>query len=140
MAALLVTVLSAVGTWWYKHREVAFAEQKNAIAVLPLQNMNGDVSVDFLRFALADEIASALAYTRTLDVRPSSMTRKYVGVDEDPRAVGSELRVDTVVTGHFLKQGDRLMVTLEAIESKSDRLLWQTTVTAPARWSDSPSW
>ena len=129
--ALLITLLVPMGAWWYKQRPGARA--KNTIAVLPLQNMNGDVSVDFLRFALADEIANALTYTRTLDVRPSSMTRKYVGIDEDPRTVGSELRVATVVTGHFLKQGDRLMVTLEAIESSSDRLLWQTTVTAPAQ-------
>ena len=52
MAALLVTVLGAVGAWWFKHREVANAEQKNAIAVLPLQNLNGDYSIDYLRFAL----------------------------------------------------------------------------------------
>src|SRR5271165_6693203 len=128
--AVLITVLVPMGAWWYKQRQGAGG--KNTVAVLPLQNMNGDVSVDFLRFALADEIANALTYTRTLDVRPSSMTRKYVGIDEDPRKVGSELHVATVVTGHFLKQGDRLMVTLEAIESSTDRLLWQTTVTAPA--------
>ncbi len=128
--ALLVTLLVPMGAWWYKQRPGA--RGRNTIAVLPLQNMNADVSVDFLRFALADEIANALTYTRALDVRPSSMTRKYVGVDEDPRQVGSELRVGTVVTGHFLKQGDRLMVTLEAIESSTNRLLWQTTLTAPA--------
>ena len=128
--ALLITLLIPLGAWWYKRRPGAGG--KNTIAVLPLQNLNGDISVDFLRFALADEIASALTYTRTMDVRPSSMTRKFVGVDEDPRRVGNELHVATVVTGHFLKQGDRLMVTLEAIETGSDRLLWQTTLTAPA--------
>jgi TolB-like protein len=128
--AVLITLLVPMGAWWYKQRPGASG--RNTVAVLPFENTNGDVSVDFLRFALADEIANALTYTRTLDVRPSSMTRKYVGVDEDPRKVGSELHVATVVTGHFLKQGDRLMVTLEAIESTSNRLLWQTTVTAPA--------
>ena len=128
--ALLITLLVPMGAWWYKQHSRAHA--RNTIAVLPLQNMNGDVSVDFLRFALADEIANALTYTRTLDVRPSSMTRKYTGVDEDPRTVGSDLRAATVVTGHYLKQGDRLMVTLEATDTSSDRLLWQTTVTAPA--------
>ena len=40
-AALLVTVLAAVGAYWLKHRSVASLEQANAIAVLPLQNMNG---------------------------------------------------------------------------------------------------
>src|ERR1022692_3232733 len=128
--AVLITVLVPMGAWWFKQRPGASG--RGTIAVLPLQNMNGDVGVDFLRFALADENANALTYTRTLDVRPSSMTRKYVGIDEDPHRVGSELHVSTVVTGHFLKQGDRLMVTLEAIETASNRLLWQTTVTAPA--------
>src|SRR6202453_4247568 len=70
-AALLVTVVSAVGAYWFKHRSAASAEQKNAIAVLPLQNMSGDPSVDYLRFALADELTSVLTYSRSLDVRPS---------------------------------------------------------------------
>ena len=106
---------------------------KNTIAVLPLQNVNGDISVEFLRFALADEISNALTYTRTLDVRPSSVTRKYAASDVDPQKAGRELHVATVLTGHFLKQGDNLMVTLEAIDVQKDRLLWQTNLTAPAQ-------
>jgi TolB-like protein/Tfp pilus assembly protein PilF len=128
-AALLVTVLAAVGAWWYKHREVAVAEQRNAIAVLPLQNMNGDISIDYLRFALADELTSTLSYTRTLEVRPSSVTRKYVALDLDPKKVGVELRVGRLLTGSFRRQGDQLSVTLEAIDVPTDRLLWQATVT-----------
>src|SRR4051812_10933691 len=131
-AALLVTVLAAVGTWWYKHREIASAEQRNAIAVLPLQNMNGDFNVDYLRFALADELSSVLTYSRTLEVRPSSVTRKYVALDLDPKKVGKELRVGRILTGSFRKQGDQLMVTLEAIDVPTDRLIWQTTVSEKA--------
>jgi len=129
---LLITVLAAVGTWWLKHREVANAQQRNAIAVLPLQNMNGDFSVDYLRFALADELASVLTYSRSLDVRPSSVTRKYVGLDLDPHKVGTELHVGRLLTGHFRRQGDQLTVTLEAIDVPTDRLLWQSSVTAGA--------
>jgi len=129
---LLITVLAAVGTWWLKHREVANAQQRNAIAVLPLQNMNGDFSVDYLRFALADELASVLTYSRSLDVRPSSVTRKYVGLDLDPHKAGTELRVGRLLTGHFMRQGDQLTVTLEAIDVPTDRLLWQSSVTAGA--------
>ena len=129
---LLITVLSAVGAWWYKHREVANEEQKNAIAVLPLQNMNGDYNVDYLRFALADELTSVLTYARSLEVRPSSVTRKYVALDLDTKKVGQELRVGRLLSGSFRKQGDQLIVTLEAIDVPTDRLLWQTTVTAKA--------
>jgi eukaryotic-like serine/threonine-protein kinase len=130
-AALLVTVLAAVGAYWVKHRSVASLEQANAIAVLPLQNMNGDFGVDYLRFALADELTSALTYSRSLDVRPSSVTRRYVEVDLDPRKVGQQLRVGKLLTGHFMRQGEQLTVTLEAIDVASERLLWQTNVTAP---------
>jgi len=130
MAAVLVTVLAAVGAYWVKHRSAASAELQNAIAVLPLQNMNGDFSVDYLRFALADELTSVLTYSRSLEVRPSSVTRKYVEADLDPRKVGQQLRVGRLLTGHFMRQGEQLTVTLEAIDVASDRLLWQGSATA----------
>jgi serine/threonine protein kinase/Tfp pilus assembly protein PilF len=131
-AALLLTVLGAVGAWWFKHREVANAEQRNEIAVLPLQNINADPSVDYLRFALADELTSVLTYSRTLEVRPSSVTRKYDTPDTDPKKVGQALRVGRLLQGHFMKQGDQLNVTLEAIDVPTDRLIWQTTVAEKA--------
>src|SRR6201987_783848 len=130
--ALLVTVLSAVGAWWFKHREVANAEQRNAIAVLPLQNMNGDPTIDYLRFALADELTSVLTYSRSLEVRPSSVTRRYQAPDLDTKKVGVELRVGRLLTGSFRKQDDQLLVTLEAIDVPTDRLLWQVNVTERA--------
>ncbi|MGD0506640.1 MAG: protein kinase [Terriglobales bacterium] len=134
VSALLLTVLVAVGAVWFKQRQMVGAgAPKNTIAVLPLQNMNGDISVEFLRFALADEIANTLTYTRTLDVRPSAITRKFVGNDVDPQKAGREVHVANVLTGHFLKQGDRLLITLEAIQVEGNRLVWQTNVTAPAQ-------
>jgi eukaryotic-like serine/threonine-protein kinase len=131
-AALLVAVLGAVGAWWYKHRQVANAEQRNAIAVLPLQNLSGDPSIDYLRFALADELTSVLTYSRSLEVRPSSVTRKYVALDLDPKKVGQALRVGRLLTGSFRKQGSNIVVTLEAIDVPSDRLLWEAPVSARA--------
>ena len=132
MAAVLVTVLSAVGAWWYKHREVANEEQRNAIAVLPLQNLNGDPNIDYLRYALADELTSVLTYARSLDVRPASVTRRFTAMDLDPKKVGLDLRVGRLLTGSYRKQGDELAVTLEAIDVPTDRLVWQTTVLAKA--------
>jgi serine/threonine protein kinase/tetratricopeptide (TPR) repeat protein len=131
VSALLLTVLVAVGAWWLKQRQAGGGAPKNTIAVLPLQNMNNDISVEFLRFALADEIANTLTYTRTLDVRPSATTRKFSGNDVDPQRAGREVHVANVVTGHFLKQGDHLLITLEAIQVDGNRLLWQTTMKAP---------
>jgi TolB-like protein/Tfp pilus assembly protein PilF len=133
VCALLLTVLAALGAWWFKQKRVAeSAAPKNTIAVLPLQNMNGDISVEFLRFALADEIANTLTYTRSLDVRPSAITRKFVANDVDPQKAGLEVHVANILTGHFLKQGDNLLITLEAIQVKGNKLLWQANIRGPA--------
>jgi serine/threonine protein kinase/tetratricopeptide (TPR) repeat protein len=126
MTALLVTLATAVGAWWFKYRASTGAAGKNTIAVLPLQNTSGDPSSDYLRFALADEMASVLTYSRTLDVRPTSITRKYVASDLDPQKLGRELHVATILTGHFLRQGDRTLVTLEATDTRNDKLLWES--------------
>ena len=103
-AVLIAAFALGIFFLWNSKRPAAphiEAASPSAIAVLPLQNMNGDATVDFLRFALVDEISNALMTTRRLDVRPSLMTRKYSGGDVDPRKAASELRVPTVVTGHF---------------------------------------
>jgi len=133
VSALLITVLAAFSAWWFTHRSSAGGAAKNTIAVLPLQNINGDFSVDYLRFALADEIVNVLTYSRGLDIHPSSATRKYVSADLDPQQVGRELRVANILTGHFLKQGERLLITLEATDVNSDRLLWQTNFNVPSQ-------
>jgi len=130
LSGLLIAVLAALGAWWVKHRAASASAGGNAIAVLPLQNMNGDFSVDYLRFALADEIDNVLTHSRTLDVRPSGVTRKFVSADVDPQKVGRELHVGSVLTGHFLRQGGNLLVTLEDTETKSNKMLWQTNFTS----------
>src|SRR5579859_6492461 len=133
VSALLLTVVVALGAWWFRQRQiVGGGAAKNTIAVLPLNMYGNDISVEFLRFALADEIANTLTYTRTLDVRPSALTRKFVGNDVDPQKAGRELHVANILTGHFQKQGDQLLITLEAIQVEGNKLLWTTTVTAPA--------
>ena len=102
------------------------------IAVLPLQNINNDAESEFLRFALADEIANALTYAHSLEIRPSTSTQKYANGEADPAKAGRELGVGTVVAGHFLRQDKTVMVTLEAVEVKDNRLIWTGTLTAPA--------
>jgi eukaryotic-like serine/threonine-protein kinase len=129
LCAVLVTVLVAAGAWWFKQRIAAAQMSNRTIAVLPLQNINNDAESDFLKFALADEIANALTYSRSLEIRPTVNTQKYGNGEADSSKIGRELGVGTVIAGHFLKQGDNVLVTLEAVEVKNDRLVWTGTLT-----------
>jgi serine/threonine protein kinase/tetratricopeptide (TPR) repeat protein len=130
-AGLLLTVAIVASLWLFKRSRTAAPAAHNAVAVLPFQNAGQDKEEDFLRIALADQITTILTYTRTLEVRPVSATAKYAEGTADPVKAGRELHVADVVTGHFLREGTNLVVTLEAIDVVRDRLLWQSTVTVP---------
>jgi TolB-like protein len=92
--------------------------------------MNTDGESDFLRFALADEIANALTAAHSLEIRPSASTQKYATGDVDPAKAGRELGVGIVVTGQFYRQKNMVRVTVQAIEVKNNRLIWSETVRA----------
>jgi serine/threonine protein kinase/tetratricopeptide (TPR) repeat protein len=134
-AGLIAAIVMAFFVWQSRHQSISRVDYAGhtSIAVLPLQNMNGDIRVEFLRFALADEIANTLTYSRTLDVRPSAITHKFIGNDVDPQQAGFELHVANILTGSFLKQDDHLLITLEAIQVEGNRLVWQSNLTAPAQ-------
>jgi eukaryotic-like serine/threonine-protein kinase len=102
------------------------------IAVLPLQNAGSSKDIDFLRLALADEIATALSRISSFSIRPFATTSKYSSPDVDLQSAGRDMNVASVVTGHFLTDGDQLEVTLEAIDVATNRSLWRETVTVAA--------
>jgi len=133
VAAVVVAVLAVV-LWQFKQRAapvVVTASQKT-VAVLPLQNLGSDKDVDFLRLALADEIATSLSYVRSLSIRPFATTSKYDSPTLDLQEAGKAMHVTDVVTGHYMKQGDQLQITLEAVDIADNRTVWRDTMTVAA--------
>jgi eukaryotic-like serine/threonine-protein kinase len=131
---VVVAVLAAV-YWFVKQRAAApapVAASQRTVAVLPLQNLGSDKDVDFLRLALADEIATSLSYVRSLSIRPFATTSKYDSPTVDLQEAGRAMHVTDVVTGHYLKEGDQLQITLEAIDVADNRTLWRDTMTVGA--------
>ncbi|HEX4440496.1 MAG TPA: protein kinase, partial [Thermoanaerobaculia bacterium] len=135
IAAALVLAAGA-GAWWMLRGRSTRASGggggQTTIAILPFQNLSGDASLDYLRIALPDEIATTLSYIPTLAIRPFASTQKYSQGNLDPQAAGRELQVADVLTGHFQKEGDQLRLTLEVIDTGSNRLLWRDASSAAA--------
>ena len=133
VAAVAVVALAA-GFWFFKQRPapVASSASQKTVAVLPLQNLGADKDLDFLRLALADEIATSLSYVRSLTIRPFATTSKYDSPTQDLQEAGHAMRVTDVITGHFLKEGSQLQITLEAIDVENNRTLWRDTMTVAA--------
>jgi eukaryotic-like serine/threonine-protein kinase len=133
VVALTILVL-AIAFWQFKERAApaAVSTGQKAIAVLPFQNIGSNADLDFLRLALPDEVATALTYVRSLSIRPFATTGKYSGANLDLQQVGREMHVADIVTGHYLKEGDQLQITVEAIDVENNRTLWRDTMTIAA--------
>ncbi len=134
--AVGVVALAVLGVVSWQTRPPAKPATSSAnprtVAVLPLQNMGADKDLDFLRLGLADEIATSLSYVRSLSIRPFATTSKYDSPTLDVQEAGRAMHVSDVVTGHFLKEGSQLQITLEAIDVENNRTEWRDTMTVAA--------
>ncbi|MEO8349754.1 MAG: protein kinase, partial [Acidobacteriota bacterium] len=113
-------------------RRIAPRTAQTSIAVLPFQNLGSDKAADFLKLALPDEVITTLSYTPALAIRPFAATRKYDKPDTDPQTAGRELKVDRVLTGHYIRETDRLQVTLEVMDTEANEVVWRDTLSGSA--------
>ena len=102
-----------------------------SIAVLPFRNLSGDAELGFYEFSLADAVITELARRqRALVVRPSSVIAKYTGDAREPREIGRELAVTSVLAASFLRAGERLRVTAQLLDVESGALVWSDRIDA----------
>jgi DNA-binding winged helix-turn-helix (wHTH) protein/TolB-like protein len=132
-AAAAALALAAIGGLVLYKRSSAPQSRPASVAVLPFQNVASDSSIDYLRSALADQITMSLSRMQPLTTRPFASASQFTGDKLDLAAIGRELGADDLVTGRFTQLGDQLQVTMEAVESKDNRLLWRDTFNLPGR-------
>ena len=134
LAGILLAVIAGATLWQYKHSKTTSvsASIPTTVAVLPFQNASADKDTDFLRLALPDEIATRLSSEQRLSIRPFSTTSRYIDPHQDLQQAGREMGVSEIVTGHYLRAGKQLEVTLEAIDVANNRIVWREALTAPS--------
>ncbi len=101
---------------------------RRRLAILPLRNLANEAEIDFLGFALADSVITQLAPLKSLIVRPSSAVEKYRNQVVDPRSVGRELQVETILSGSYLKAGEMFRVNVQLIDVLRNEILWQERI------------
>ncbi len=134
MVGVIAAVVVALFLWRSSHRVSLPVDSPSgrAIAVLPFQNLGADKDTDFLRFAVPDEIATALSYVPSFSIRPFTTTSRYNAPNVDLQQAGREMGVTSIITGHYLKDGNQLEITVEAVDVANDRSLWRDTINVAA--------
>jgi len=122
--SLIAVVLSGLGYMAYRSRSMP-RQSHRRLAVLPFQNLQQDPNSEFLGFSLADAIITKLGYVSELTVRPSYAVQRYRTQPIDIPAVAANLKVDTLLTGTFLREGDNLRIACQLIDVTTENLLWK---------------
>ena len=130
-AAVLVVV--AVGSWTIRRRAQPVRTDAGniTVAVLPFANLGTEQSRDYLRLAVPDEITTILSSRPRLSVRPFSVSRR-LNADTDPREAAKTLNASLIIGGHVREESSRLLVTLEAIDSAENTLVWRDRFEVPS--------
>lgn len=97
----------------------------NALAVLPLENLSGDASQDYLADGMTEVLSTDLARLAGLQrVTARSSVIRFKGSRASLADIARELGVDALVTGAVQRSGDRISVTAQLLDPATGNQLW----------------
>ena len=134
-ATLVLSLLFglAVNIWKGRFSSSAHAMRIEAIAVLPLENLTGDSSQEYFADGMTDALITNLAQASSLRVMSRASTMRYKGVRGSVADIARKLNVDAFVEGSVVRSGDRVRITAQLIDARSDRHLWAHSYESDSR-------
>jgi TolB-like protein/class 3 adenylate cyclase/Flp pilus assembly protein TadD len=98
---------------------------EKSIAVLPFENLSEKKENAYFADGVQDEILTGLARVADLKVISRTSTLQYkIGVEHNLREIGKALGVTHVLTGGVQRAGDRVRVSAQLIDARTDTQLW----------------
>ena len=98
--------------------------QIRSIAVLPLENLSGDPTQEYLADGMTDELITMLAKNTSLRVVSRTSAMQYKGVQRPVRDIARELGVDGILEGSLARSANRVHMTVQLIYAPSDTHIW----------------
>ena len=129
-AVLAVAAIGLILAVWLVQRRLHVATIQS-LAVLPLKNLSGDPSQEYLAEGMTDELITELARIPTLRVVSRNSVMLEKGSRKPLRQIAQELNVDAVVEGSVVHVGDKVRITAQLIDTREDKHLWARSFEEP---------
>jgi TolB-like protein len=128
VAAVVVLVIAAAATGWLWRREpgvplqpIAAEPERPMIAVRPFRNLSADPQQSYFAAGMTEEIRGQLSQVSALRILGSAGLDGYG--DELARAA-RELGLRSVVAGSVRVEGNRVRVSAELVDARTQESLW----------------
>jgi TolB-like protein/DNA-binding winged helix-turn-helix (wHTH) protein/Tfp pilus assembly protein PilF len=98
--------------------------QFHSLAVLPLDNLNGDPKQDYFADEMTEELITQFSKLGDLRVISRTSVMQYRGTKKTVPQIAAELHVDAVVEGAVQLVGDRVRITAQLVDGVTDQHIW----------------
>lgn len=125
VVVLVMAVALVIGIG-LRHRTAAAVNGHpiSSIAVLPLRNLSPDPQEEYFSDGMTDELITDLAKSPSLRVISHTSVERYKGTKRPLPDIARELGVEAIIEGSVLRSNNRVRVTAQLIDARSDEHLW----------------
>jgi len=104
-------------------------QQKVTLAVLPFENMSGDVTQEYFSDGLTEEMITQLSRSNPerLAVIARTSAMRYKGANKSVREIGRELGVSHVLEGSVRREAGRVRIAAQLIQVADETHVWADT-------------
>lgn len=98
-----------------------------SLAVLPLTNLSGDASQDYLADGMTEALIGTLSGIHNLRVTSRTSVMRFQDTHLSVPEIARTLQVDAIVEGSVIRDGSRIRVHAQLIRAATDEHFWSET-------------
>jgi TolB-like protein/DNA-binding winged helix-turn-helix (wHTH) protein/Flp pilus assembly protein TadD len=123
--AVVLAVLVGALVIYRSHRaETAGQPAIKSLAVLPIGNLSGDPTQEYLADGMTEELIGRLAGIHNLRVISRTSVMRFKDTQLSVPEIAKTLGVDAVVEGSVIREGSRIRVHAQLIRGATDEHFW----------------
>lgn len=120
----LVTLLAVAYIATRRRPADATAPKIKSLAVLPLKNLSGDPTQEYLADGISEALIGQLAAIRDLRIVSRTSVVRFKDTQLSMPEIAKALGVDAIVEGSVIREGSRIRVHAQLIRGASDEHFW----------------
>jgi len=121
-----VALLATLGIVLFRSSTAKNARQPGikSLAVLPLKNLSGDPTQEYLADGMTEALIGRLSGIRDLRVISRTSAMRFKDTQLSVPEIAKTLQVDAIVEGSILREGNRIRVRAQLIRAATDEHSW----------------
>jgi adenylate cyclase len=97
---------------------------RTRIAILPFSNISPEQSDEYFADGMTEELINTISHNHQLKVIARTSVNRYKGSQKSISEIGKEIGVGSILEGSVRKAGNKIRVTAQLIDAKTEDHMW----------------